>query len=764
MRESSAPPEWLELAHRNSLRLLKLVNTLLDFSRIEAGRIEASFEPTDLAAFTAELAGVFRSGIERAGLRLRLDCAPLPEPVYVDREMWEKIVFNLLSNALKFTAQGEIEVKLEKMAGESVCLSVRDTGIGIPGDELPRIFERFHRVKTKWARSQEGTGIGLALVQELARFHGGEVKVQSREGQGTTFTVSVPLGFSHLPRERMAAARTLVSTRSGASPFVEEAQRWLPHPPGEPRLFPLLEAKSPGAESPAKADGKDRPPGSRIVLADDNSDMRNYVSRLLTGEGYEVVAVEDGEAALAAVRAQATALVLSDVMMPRLDGFELLGRLRGEPATKSIPIILLSARAGEESRVEGVEAGADDYLVKPFSARELLARVKTHLELARVRREAHEKLSAAHDRLQTVLNSISDGLVVFDKDWRYTYLSEQAARILGRSVDELLGRCVWDIFPKAKGTKFYESHHRAVETGKVVQIEEYYPEPLNKWLECHCYPSDLGLSVYFHDITERKQAEEALQEAHAQLADKAKHLESLVQQRTAKLSETIGDLEAFSYSIAHDMRAPLRSLQGFSSILLSEYEGALDAEGRNYLKRIAIAAGRMDKLIRDVLNYSRVIRNDLPLEKVDVSRLLEGIVETYPGLGHDEVSIKVAKPLPVVLGNEAMLTQVFSNLLGNAVKFVAPGVEPKIEIWAEPEGSRVRLFVKDNGIGIEADQQQKIFDMFQQVEKVPDSTGIGLAIVKKAIERMGGMVGVQSELGHGSTFWVELNLSDAGRE
>ena len=185
IRASPEPPEWLELAHRNGLRLLKLVNTLLDFSRIEAGRVEASFEPTDLAAFTAELASVFRSGIERAGLRLLLNCAPLPKPVYVDREMWEKIIFNLLSNALKFTAQGEIEVKLEQSTvDQTACLSVRDTGIGIPEEELPQIFARFHRVKTKWARSQEGTGIGLALVQELTRLHGGDVKVRSREGRG----------------------------------------------------------------------------------------------------------------------------------------------------------------------------------------------------------------------------------------------------------------------------------------------------------------------------------------------------------------------------------------------------------------------------------------------------------------------------------------------------------------------------------------------------------------------------------------------------
>jgi PAS domain S-box-containing protein len=880
MRESTNPPAWLELAHRNSLRLLKLVNTLLDFSRIEAGRFEASFEPTDLAAFTAELASVFRSGIERAGLRLLVNCPSLAQSAYVDREMWEKIVFNLLSNALKFTAAGEIEVKLvQDVAGKMVRLSVRDTGIGIPRSEQPQVFERFHRVKTKWARSQEGTGIGLALVLELARLHGGDAQVESEEGRGTTFTISIPCGFDHLPKERLAATRTLASTRSGPSPFVEEAQRWLP----DESNF-TSSSGTPAAANGARTEKRNGTP-SRIVLADDNSDMRGYVQRLLVGEGYDVVAVPDGEAALAAVRAKTPALVLSDVMMPRLDGFGLLREMRGNPATESVPIILLSARAGEESRVEGVEAGADDYLVKPFSSRELLARVASHLELARVRREAHEQLASAHANLQNVLNSISDGLVVFDKKWRFTYLNEQAARIIGARTQDVLGGCVWDLFPKAQGTKFYNEPHRAVATGRAVHFDDYYPEPLNKWLECHCYPSETGLSVYFHDvterkvaeraraaseqrlraiydgthqyiglltpdgvlveanrasldfanskredvvglpfwatvwfqftpgapetiqaavkraakgelvrfelslaapsgeikvfdisfypirddkgqvvlivpegqeITERKAAENALHHAHAQLADKATHLEALVQQRTARLTETIGDLEAFSYSIAHDMRAPLRSLQSFSHILLSDYGDKLDEEGRGHLHRIASSANRMDKLIRDVLNYSRVVRADVPLEKVDLGRLLQGIVETYPALGREQAEITIKPPLPMVIGSEAMLMQVFSNLLGNAAKFVPAGIKPRIEVWSEPHGDHARVFVKDNGIGIEMDQHEKIFDIFQQVQKGPDSTGIGLAIVRKAAERMGGTVGVESELGRGSTFWVDL--------
>jgi signal transduction histidine kinase len=194
--------ERLDVARRNSQRLLKLVNTLLDFSRIEAGRAEATYEPVDLATFTAELAGVFRSTIERAGMTLVVDCPPLSEPVYVDREMWEKIVFNLMSNAFKFTFEGTITVTVRSGA-DAVELTVSDTGTGIPADELPHIFERFHQVKEARGRSYEGSGIGLALAQELVKLHGGSIHVSSEVYQRSVFALRVPAGNSHLPAERI---------------------------------------------------------------------------------------------------------------------------------------------------------------------------------------------------------------------------------------------------------------------------------------------------------------------------------------------------------------------------------------------------------------------------------------------------------------------------------------------------------------------------------------------------------------------------------
>ncbi len=375
--------EQLSLVHRNSLRLLKLVNALLDFARIEAGRMEAAYEATDLAVYTTELVSVFGSATDKAGLKLIVSCPALPEPVYVDRQMWEKIVINLVGNAFKHTFEGEIEVAL-RWCGKQVELAVRDTGIGIAEDQLEHVFDRFHRIQNVRSRSYEGTGIGLALVQELAHMHGGGVSVTSKPGVGSTFTVTILTGTAHLQAEHIHSSQAPSSYRIGADFFVSEASRW--------------ELGAEKENYPGKHSGTDQTQaltagvGSYIILADDNADMRSYVARLLQEQGYDVTTVSDGEAALAAVREHRPDLVLTDIMMPGLDGIGLLSALREDQQTSTIPIILLSARAGEEARVEGLKYGADSYLTKPFSARELLARVGACLEISRLRNEAETQL------------------------------------------------------------------------------------------------------------------------------------------------------------------------------------------------------------------------------------------------------------------------------------------------------------------------------------------------------------------------------------
>jgi PAS domain S-box-containing protein len=406
--DPATPPQvraGLELAQRNSLRLLKLVNSLLDFSRIEAGRLQASFESVDAATFTRDLASNFRSAMESAGIAFDVHCEPIDEPVFLDREMWEKIVLNLLSNAFKFTFAGTIAVRLRREETEAV-LEVADSGVGIPETEIPRLFERFHRVESTKGRTQEGSGIGLALVYELAKLHGGRIDVSSTLGRGTTFRVRVPLGAAHLPIDRIRVPRSLVPNGGSSQAYVQEALRWIPRGAGEPLAF---------EEIPAAAIDRRFSPtaGARILVADDNADMREYLSDLLAPY-YSVEAVADGEEALAAIARDPPDLVLSDVMMPRIGGFALLKAVRADESLRSTPLILLSARAGEESRIEGLAAGADDYLAKPFSARELTARISAHLELARVRREATAALAESEERLRLALDAASMATFVWD--------------------------------------------------------------------------------------------------------------------------------------------------------------------------------------------------------------------------------------------------------------------------------------------------------------------------------------------------------------
>ncbi|NES28446.1 SpoIIE family protein phosphatase [Micromonospora terminaliae] len=371
----------LTVMHRNALRLLKLVNTVLDFSRLESGRLSARYQPTDLADYTSRLASTFRSATERAGLRLVVDCPPLPSPVYVDRDMWEKIVLNLVSNAVKFTFDGEIRVRVRADAGAAV-LEVADTGVGIAPEELPQVFERFHRVPGARARTHEGTGIGLALVRELVEMHGGTVEARSVVDGGTTFTITVPFGYAHLPADQVSALA--------------------PVPPAEPEQARLYVAETAlWTDDVARPGGLPEPAGvpggaGRILVADDNADLREHVSRLLS-PAYEVITVPDGVEALRQAVDSPFDLVLTDVMMPRLDGFGLVTALRANPVTRHVPIVLLSARAGAAEEVAGLSVGADDYLTKPFSSQELIARVRANVELGQLRGQIIRRLRALAD-------------------------------------------------------------------------------------------------------------------------------------------------------------------------------------------------------------------------------------------------------------------------------------------------------------------------------------------------------------------------------
>jgi PAS domain S-box-containing protein len=747
----------IELIHRNGLRLLRLVNTLLDFSRIEAGRIRAAYQPTDLASFTADLASVFRAAIERAGLRLVVDCPSLPESIFVDREMWEKIVLNLLSNALKFTLTGEISVGVEAVE-DSVALRIADTGTGIPVHEMPRLFERFHRVENARGRTQEGSGIGLALVQELVRLHGGSIRVESVVGRGTTFTVLIPQGSAHLPTDQIAATRPSTSITARATPYVEEALRWSPEtaanpdPNGEDPAG-YREALPIASVSPVHAGNR-----TRVLIADDNADMRHYLARLLS-EQYELKLVGDGRAALLMARQWKPDLILADVMMPQLNGFELLHAIRAEPALHNIPLIMLSARAGEESRIEGMAAGADDYLVKPFNARELLARIEAHLKMALIRREATERANYRTAQFEILVNQAPVGIYLIDADFRIRQINPIAQLIFG-DIPDLIGRDFAEVihllWTKEYAQEVVLQFRHTLETGESFAVSEraewridrnrteYYEWRIDRIL---LPDGHYGIVYYFRDISAQVLARQELEESREAL-----------RRDDRRKSE-------FLSTLAHELRNPLAPI-GNSLELLRRVDDSnpVVVKAQEVMQR---QLSHMVRLIDDLLDISRITRDKLELrtERVELVSLITQSIESCRSLldqyGHQLNTMFPAEAI-YLHADPVRLTQVFQNLLNNACKYTQR--DGTISVTLRSQGDIAIISVRDTGIGIPPDKLTEVFEMFAQVHWGTDriGLGIGLALVKRLVEMHQGTVEAHSAgHGKGAEFIVRLPILPA---
>jgi PAS domain S-box-containing protein len=383
------------------------------------------------------------------------------------------------------------------------------------------------------------------------------------------------------------------------------------------------------------------------------------------------------------------------------------------------------------------------------------------------RKHVEEALRQNEERYRTLFNSIDEGFcvveVLFDEnarpvDYRFLELNPSFEKQSG--LHEAKGKRMLELVPDHE-RYWFETFGKVALTGTPIRFTNE-ARSMDSWFDVYAFRlggrESRKVAILFNNITERKQTERALASSQSQLADRAEHLAELVAERTARLQETVGELKAYTYSIAHDMRAPLRAMRGFAGILLNDHAGQLDAEGIAYLEKIGFAAGRMDMLIQDVLTYSHVSGGSMAIKPIDADRLVREVIESYPQLHANKVEIRIEGVLPRVLGNDASLAQCISNLLTNAVKFVAPGTQPSVSVRAQDTGPDVRLWIEDNGIGIEPKDQNRIFTMFERVypESAYEGTGIGLAIVRKAAERMGGSVGVQSEIGHGSKFWIQL--------
>lgn len=739
--------ERLEVVYRGALRLLKLVNNLLDFARIEAGRVQAAFQPTDLSTMTTELASMFSSAVSKAGLKLTVDCQPLPELIYVDRDMWEKIVLNLLSNAFKHTFEGEISIRL-RWKQDHIELTVQDTGVGIPAEQLPHLFERFHRVPNARSRTHEGSGIGLALVLELVKLHGGKITVDSVTEAGTTFVVSIPTGNAHLPAEQVASAASPVLPSLRAQPFLDEALHWLPQ-----EINGLLRHPMDEQYCWRKSDGHT----VRVLLADDNADMRRYVSRLL--EPYcEVETVANGEEALTAAERTQPDLILSDIAMPKLDGFELLAKLRNNSSLKTVPVILLSARAGEEARVEGLQAGADDYMVKPFNARELLARVKANLnlELHRARQEAEDARQISEDRYKSLFNQAAAGIAQTDLNGRFLLVNQRYCEMVGRSQAELLALRMQDITDPEDLPENLQAYDLAVTGGVPFAVEKRYilPSGSRIWVRNHVslirdrngVPQ--GTLAISQDITDRKEAEIALKSAQEDLKEYA-----------AKLESSNQELEHFATIASHDLQEPLRKVILFSEHLKTISESLLNAEGQDDIERIQRSTRRMQNLIDDLLDLSRVTRRGKPFQKTDLGEVAKEVsadlhFQCKESGGHIEIG-----PMMTIDADPGQMQQLMHCLLSNALKFHREGCPPVVKVSAQPfDEEFCQLTVEDNGIGIKEEYYERIFETFARLhgKNTYPGTGIGLAIVKKIAERHKGSVKVHSVPGEGSTFTVML--------
>lgn len=527
LNDPQTPPEIrtrMELAFRNALRMQKLVNTLLEFSRIEAGRVEGKFTRVDLGSLTANLASVFRSAIEKAGMQLDILQGKIEDEVYVDIDMWEKIILNLISNAIKYSERGNITIDIRQENGHA-HVAISDNGIGIDEDQLQKIFERFHRIESTGGRSIEGTGIGLAMVKELVRLHHGTIQAHSRKGSGSTFTVSIPLGKAHISPQRIVESAANNYATGHFAEFVSEALKWIPD-----TITPSASAQNGG---PALAEIGQAESKRTVLLADDNTDLRDYLHRILSQQ-FRVITATDGEDAYSKALQHKPDLLLSDIMMPKLDGLGLLRKIRDHHQTRDIPVILLSARAGEEAKIEGIATGADDYLIKPFSAKEVVAKVDAHLKIALSRRQAEQHLRSF------LMQAPAAIAIVHGPEHIYTLANAQFQSLSNKTENELIGQSIRQIWPEIEGQGILHILNHVFTTGQPYTAIElptsfnssngtvtgYYDYVVHPILNSEGHVADL--MIFAHEVTDKVLARKTVEESEQNLRQLADSMPQIV--------------------------------------------------------------------------------------------------------------------------------------------------------------------------------------------------------------------------------------------
>ena len=709
----------LEAAQGNALRLLKLVDTLPDFSRIEGGRAGAAPEPTDLAAFTAELASNFRSACDWAGLSLVVDCPPLPEQVYLDRDVWEKIVLNLVANAFKSTVEGNIEVRL-RAQDDNAQLIVSDTGTGIPQSELHYVFDHFHSDAGARTGTSDRIGFGLAFVRELVQLHNGSIDVHSKLGSGSTFTVLLPFAAQQSPAHpaQAGSGSPPASAPMRASAFAAEAL------PGLPEAGVPTDARLPATAAVLS-------PRGRVVIAEDNAEMRDYLSYALEAAGFTVDALPDGTAALATCQARPPDVVVSDVSMPGLDGFELIEHLRTDERTAVIPVLLLSARAGEDSRIEGLAAGADDYLVKPLSSRELVARVDGAVRLARLRRETARREQAD---LEALFSMAPDGIIVVGHNGKVLTANERAQQLFGYSLQEFQGLQIEALLPE-DCRQAHVGHRKTYMRTPSTRLMRPIRELRGSRRDGSEFIADIGLvPLHFknqnctvatvRDITERKQRETERSEQEKRFRTLSRRLVEVQEAERRKLSTEL-----------HDRISPgLAAIQ----INLNMLNHLLSTRGTEDARALLDdTAG----LIADTTVSIREISSNLRPTVLDDGGLLPALagyaqqfMQRTGIVVHLQTQDATSAPTPAV---QSSLFRIVQEALTNCAKHAEA---KNVTIRLSTDSHRVSLMIADDGVGFDFERQS-----------IP---GLGLMTMRERAEFAGGSFSLETKPGQGTRIQV----------
>lgn len=718
----------LEIVIRNAQILLKHVNDLLSITRLEAKKITPTYAHIDLARSIRLLAANFEGIAEEKEIDFSVH-TPKTLFAQIDLNMIQQVLVNLIGNAFKFTPnKGKISIRLSEQ-NDQALIEVQDSGPGIPKEFHDAIFERFIQIEGGSARKYGGTGLGLSIAKEFVALHQGKIEVRSANGDGSLFVITLP-----------QKVHNGVQLNTAESMPIERDQ-----------ILALLESlKMPNqTHDSSSAIGRDKQ--ELVLVVEDNFDMNQFLVQLL-GQHYRVETAFDGEEGLAKALQNRPDLILSDVMMPKMSGDQMVEEILVRPELKHIPIILLTAKADDFLKLQLLQQGVQDYIVKPFLGEEVLVRVRNLLSLKRMQNILHIE-SLLEKSLDSVVGMNSNGIII---SW-----NEQAERTFGWSKSEAIGSKMADMiipepYRKAhqKGfDKFLQTGHGPILDARL-EVAAQRKDGSEFPIELSVTPVWSGDAVYFygfiHDISERKRTVESLREAknEAEAANRAK--------------------SAFLANMSHEIRTPLSVILGYSDLLLNPNLSITDKV--NYKNTIARHGRLLSKIINDILDLSMVEAEKLKVEKtkVDLQDVILGVIDAISPKAQErniELSVEYRGILPrSIFTDLARLKQVLLNIIGNAVKFTEKGsVKVTIQSLPMPSGgSKLAFIVKDTGIGIDEKQSEKLFQPFSQIDETSTrrfgGTGLGLVLSRNIARLLGGDVVLnESVIGEGSTFTVTVD-------